>query len=66
LDQAVGERGLSMVDMGDDGEVADQVQRRVGHAQHVSAKRWEGEWGRESGKRGSASFLKKRSKKLFI
>ena len=31
LDQPVGQRGLAVVDMGDDREVADAVQRGVGH-----------------------------------
>ncbi len=35
LDQAVGQGGFTVVDMGDDGEIADQVGRRVGHVGYI-------------------------------
>ncbi len=40
LDQPVGERGLAVVDMGDDGEVADM--REVGHGRDRGAV--DGQW----------------------
>ena len=54
LDQPVGQGGLPVVDVGDDREVADVVDRRVGHARlSVFSRRWSvvgipghaGEWG---------------------
>ncbi len=39
LDQPVGERGLAMVDMGDDGEVADKGLGACGHARRIALAR---------------------------
>jgi hypothetical protein len=38
LDEPVGERRFAVVDMGDDGEVADVFQGCVGHGAHIGTK----------------------------